>query len=132
MTQAQPESTLFKIAGLPQNVRKREGKLVAFDAAKIVNAMQRARAAHESILEDLRTTAVHAPWAVVVAHDGILRLLLLDLLGIGIEHFWSFPFKLASVSVLDLAGDVAQLRAHNLDAHVTDLGRLADRPAGAL
>jgi anaerobic ribonucleoside-triphosphate reductase len=45
MTQAPIDSPLFKLAGLPQSVRKREGKLVAFDAAKIVNAMQRARAA---------------------------------------------------------------------------------------
>ncbi len=36
---------LSAASGLPQSVRKREGKLVAFNAAKIVNAMQRARAA---------------------------------------------------------------------------------------
>ena len=45
MTQFPLNSPLFEMAGLPQCVRKREGKLVAFDAAKIVNAMQRARAA---------------------------------------------------------------------------------------
>ena len=73
-----------------------------------------------------------ASWAIVVAHDGILRLLMLDLLDIGIEHFWSFPLTLASVTVIDLGGDVAQLRAHNLDAHVAELGRIAERPAGAL
>ncbi|MEX1333806.1 MAG: histidine phosphatase family protein [Candidatus Limnocylindrales bacterium] len=71
-------------------------------------------------------------WAIVVAHDGILRLLMLDLLDIGIEHFWSFPLTLASVTVLDLSGDVAQLRAHNLDAHVAALGSSGERPPGAL
>src|SRR5665811_1041666 len=45
MTQVPINSPLFKSAGLPQSIRKREGKMVAFDAAKIVNAMQRARAA---------------------------------------------------------------------------------------
>ena len=45
MTQAPLDSPLFKLAGLPQSIRKRDGTLVAFDAAKIVNAMQRARAA---------------------------------------------------------------------------------------
>src|SRR5512133_1476300 len=45
MSQVPPDSPLFRMAGLPQSIRKREGKLVAFDAAKIVNAMQRARAA---------------------------------------------------------------------------------------
>jgi hypothetical protein len=39
---------------------------------------------------------------------------MLDLLGIGIERFWSFPLALASVSVLDLSGSIVQLRAHNL------------------
>jgi len=45
MTEGPPNSPLFDLAGLPQSVRKRDGKLVAFDAAKIVRAMQRARAA---------------------------------------------------------------------------------------
>src|SRR5512146_3140340 len=45
MTEGVPDSPLFKLARLPQSIRKRDGKLVAFDAAKIVNAMQRARAA---------------------------------------------------------------------------------------
>ena len=57
-------------------------------------------------------------WTLVVAHDGVLRLLMLDLLGIGIEHFWSFPLALASVSVLDLGSGIARLRAHNLDEHI--------------
>ena len=62
-------------------------------------------------------------WSIVVAHDGILRLLMLDLLDIGIEHFWSFPLALASVSVLDLSAGVVRLRAHNLAEHVAALSR---------
>lgn len=96
------------------------------------DAMVRTAAAREVILRDRGNDAGSTPWAIVVAHDGILRLLLLGLLGIAIEHFWSFPMTLASVSVIDLSGDVAQLRAHNLDAHVTDLGHSAERPAGML
>jgi phosphoserine phosphatase len=102
------------------------------------DALRRARAAHATILSE--SEAVTAPdggarrapaepvlgyertfgtgegptWAIVVAHDGVLRLLMLDLLGIGIEHFWSFPLALASVSVLDMSGSIVQLRAHNL------------------
>lgn len=57
-------------------------------------------------------------WTVVVAHDGILRLLLLDLLGLPLERFWSFPFGLAAVSVLDLGSGLPQLRAHNLDTRI--------------
>jgi probable phosphoglycerate mutase len=53
-------------------------------------------------------------WALVVAHDGILRLLLLRLLGLPLAAYWVFPFGLCAVSVVDLLGDVARLRAHNL------------------
>lgn len=60
-------------------------------------------------------------WSMVVAHDGVLRLLMLDLLDIGIKHFWSFPLALASVTVLDLGGGVVQLRAHNFDEHIVAL-----------
>lgn len=68
--------------------------------------------------------AARAPdWTIVVAHDGILRLMMLDLLGIGIEHFWSFPLALAGVSVLDLSAGVVRLLAHNLDEHIVALGR---------
>ncbi len=71
-----------------------------------------------------KSGAASPGWAIIVAHDGILRLLMLDLLGIGSEHFWSFPLALASVSVLDLSAGVVRLRAHNLDEHITALGRL--------
>ena len=97
------------------------------------DGMVRVRHARETILtgDDAETDEASA-WSIVVAHDGILRLLMLDLLDIGIEHFWSFPLTLASVTVFDLSGDVAQLRAHNLDAHIAALGSLRERPPGAL
>lgn len=62
-------------------------------------------------------------WTLAVAHDGVLRLMMLDLLGIGIEHFWSFPLALASVTVLDLSAGMVRLRAHNLDEHIAALSR---------
>ena len=60
-------------------------------------------------------------WAIVAAHDGILRLLMLDLLGVAIERFWSFPFALAGITVVDTGSGVARLRAHNLDEHIAAL-----------
>lgn len=62
-------------------------------------------------------------WSVVVAHDGILRLMMLSLLEVDLRHFWSFPLALASVTVLDLTAEVVRLRAHNLDEHIVALGR---------
>ena len=96
----------------------------------LVDGLTRVRAAREIILAGDATDA--QAWSIVVAHDGILRLMMLDLLDIGIEHFWSFPLTLASVTVVDLSSDVAQLRAHNLDAHIAALGRVTERPPGAL
>ena len=56
------------------------------------------------------------PWALVVAHDGIFRLLLITLLGLSLEHFWSFPFNLCAVSVMGIRDGSVALRAHNLAA----------------
>lgn len=60
-----------------------------------------------------------APWAIVISHDGVLRLGLLQLLGVPLEHFWSFPFPLAGLSVIDIAGGRARLRCHGLTDHLT-------------
>jgi len=61
------------------------------------------------------------PWAVLVAHDGIFRLMLLALLGVPFERFWSFPFNLCGITVLALSNGVATLRAHNLAEHLSPL-----------
>ena len=114
----------------------------------LTDAAARVRAAADTILgtreraegtADVHTGAIGVPlepvlgyrddagmgrpsWAIIVAHDGVLRLLALGLLGVGLERFWSFPFALASVSVLDFGG-VVRLRAHNLDEHIVALER---------
>lgn len=112
----------------------------------LADAVVRARAARETILGAGDVTTADAgegkepaepvlgyertfkgdggpAWTIVVAHDGVLRLMMLDLLGVGIEHFWSFPLALASVTVLDLSAGVVRLRAHNLDEHIAALTR---------
>lgn len=68
------------------------------------------------------------PWAMLVAHDGIFRLTLTNLLGLPLERFWSFPFNLAAVSVVTLHSGVAALRAHNLSDHLAPLAE-EDRAA---
>ena len=61
------------------------------------------------------------PWAPLIAHDGIFRLSLISLLGLPLERFWSFPFTLASITVVTLHNGVAALRAHNLSEHLAPL-----------
>ena len=68
------------------------------------------------------------PWAIVVAHDGIFRLILMSLLQVPYERFWSFPFVLCGISVIEIRGGRASLRAHNLADH---LAPLASDPRGA-
>ncbi|HUG47741.1 MAG TPA: histidine phosphatase family protein [Candidatus Limnocylindria bacterium] len=61
------------------------------------------------------------PWAIAVAHDGIFRLLLMRLLDVPLERFWSFPFSLCSITVVTLRDGLASLRAHNLADHLAPL-----------
>jgi broad specificity phosphatase PhoE len=65
------------------------------------------------------------PWAIVVAHDGILRLALLHLLGVPLESYWSFPFALCAVTIVELRDGRARLRAHNLAEHLVALAKPA-------
>lgn len=73
------------------------------------------------------------PWAVLVSHEGVLRVAALLLLGLPLGRFWAFPFETAAISVVELAGGRAVLRAHNLRAHLAGLSDpvAADR-GGAL
>ncbi len=64
------------------------------------------------------------PWTVVVAHDGVLRLALMALLGVPITRFWSFPFVLCGISVLEVADGRTILRAHNVADHLARLAAL--------
>ncbi len=61
------------------------------------------------------------PWALVVAHDGILRLVLMELLEISLDHYWALPFGLCAVTVVEIRSGRARLRAHNLSDHLPGL-----------
>jgi len=63
-----------------------------------------------------------APWTLLVGHDGIFKIVLLELLGLPLERFWVFPFALCGISIVEFRDGEAVLRAHNLSEHVADLG----------
>lgn len=98
---------------------------------RLLDAQLRVRAALGGILAATRSTEREAstttdreelmPWTIIVAHDGVLRLALMTLLGLPIERFWSFPFALCGITLLTLAGGQARLTAHNLVDHLVPL-----------
>jgi hypothetical protein len=77
-----------------------------------------------------------APWTLLVAHDGIFKVVLLTLLDLPLDRFWAFPFALCGITVVDFRDGRGILRAHNLTEHLAALAAAAPppdhRPAGAL
>jgi broad specificity phosphatase PhoE len=58
------------------------------------------------------------PWTIVVGHDGVFKVALLALMDVGLERFWSFPFALCGISVIEFRAGRPRLRAHNLIDHL--------------
>jgi broad specificity phosphatase PhoE len=56
---------------------------------------------------------------LIVAHNGVLRVLLCQLLNLGLEHLWQFPLDLASLSVAETNRQGARLSLLNDVSHLT-------------
>jgi len=63
-------------------------------------------------------------WGVLVGHDGLLRVIMLALLGLPLERFWTFPFVPAGISVIEFRAGMPIVRAHDLDEHLAPLQAL--------
>jgi broad specificity phosphatase PhoE len=61
------------------------------------------------------------PWSLLVAHDGAFKVVYLALFGLPLDRFWTFPFALCGISVVELLDGRARLRAHNLTDHLAPL-----------
>lgn len=61
------------------------------------------------------------PWLVLVGHDGVFKIALLALLDLPLTRFWSFPFALCGITVIEIRAGRARLRAHNLTEHLAPL-----------
>ena len=76
-----------------------------------------------------RTTG---PWSVIVAHDGVFKVLMLTLFDLPLERFWMWSFDLCGISVVDVRAGRPVMRAHNLTEHLAplqDAAALAERRA---
>lgn len=65
--------------------------------------------------------APDTPWTLLVAHDGIFKVVLLTLLDLPLERFWTFPFAVCGISVVEIRNGIPVLRAHNLTEHLAPL-----------
>ncbi|HET7726417.1 MAG TPA: histidine phosphatase family protein [Candidatus Limnocylindrales bacterium] len=61
------------------------------------------------------------PWSIVVGHDGVFKVALLTLFELPLERFWMFTMALCGITVVELRGGRAVLRAHNLTEHLAPL-----------
>jgi probable phosphoglycerate mutase len=61
------------------------------------------------------------PWSIVVAHDGVFKIVLLSLFGLPLDRFWMWSMDLCGVTVVEFRAGRAVLRAHNLTAHLAGL-----------
>jgi probable phosphoglycerate mutase len=76
--------------------------------------------------------ALEIPWALLVGHDGVFKVTLLALLDLPLTRFWTFPFALGGITIVEIRGGRGRLRAHNLVDHLGELESDAARPTGAL
>ena len=61
------------------------------------------------------------PWTIVVAHDGVFKVALLALLGYPLSRFWTLPFALCGITVVEIRGGRPRLRLHNATDHLTGI-----------
>jgi broad specificity phosphatase PhoE len=80
-------------------------------------AAGRASRALETVTAALSAEDGAGRWAVVVAHDGILRLMLLEALRLDLARYWSFPFIQCGITVLRWRAGY-ELVAHNAAGHL--------------
>jgi phosphoserine phosphatase len=98
----------------------------------------RVRQALRVLLADLATVAVRPeagrsqvlgyadpiqddPWSIVVAHDGVFKVTLLALLDLPLARFWTLPFALCGISIVEIRDGRPRLRLHNGTDHLAEL-----------
>jgi broad specificity phosphatase PhoE len=106
-------------------------KITAPGGEPLTAVRRRVRAALDDILAALgsapasssaaRSSSADRPWGIIVSHEGTLRIATLVLLDLPLARFWAFPFEPAAITVIELSGGQAVLRAHNLTSHLVGL-----------
>jgi broad specificity phosphatase PhoE len=67
------------------------------------------------------------PWTILVGHDGIFKITVLALLDLPLARFWTLPFALCGLTVIELRGGRPRLRLHNATDHLASIEDAAAR-----
>ncbi|MES1239288.1 MAG: histidine phosphatase family protein, partial [Chloroflexota bacterium] len=65
------------------------------------------------------------PWSILVGHDGVFKVTLLALLGLPLDRFWTLPFALCGISVVEIRNGRPRLRLHNATDHLAERQTIA-------
>jgi probable phosphoglycerate mutase len=71
------------------------------------------------------------PWTILVGHDGVFKIALLALLDLPLARFWTLPFALCGLTVVELRGGRPRLRLHNATDHLASVEDEAARERDA-
>ncbi|HUQ43875.1 MAG TPA: histidine phosphatase family protein [Candidatus Limnocylindria bacterium] len=69
------------------------------------------------------------PWSIVVGHDGVFKVAMLALLDYPLSRFWTLPFALCGITVVEIRDGRPRLRLHNATDHLTSIETEAERVA---
>jgi phosphoserine phosphatase len=69
------------------------------------------------------------PWSIVVGHDGVFKVALLALLDYPLGRFWTLPFALCGITIVEIRDGRPRLRLHNATDHLTSIETEAERVA---
>jgi phosphoserine phosphatase len=61
------------------------------------------------------------PWSILVAHDGVFKVVLLTLFDLPLERFWMWSSELCGISVVEVRAGRPVVRAMNLTEHLAGL-----------
>jgi phosphoserine phosphatase len=61
------------------------------------------------------------PWSLIVGHDGVFKVTLLALLDLPLARFWTFPFALCGLTIVQIRDGRPRLRVHNATEHLGPL-----------
>ena len=101
-----------------EQVRARVEGSLAVLLAEMADGMPRGTMDRHQVLGYTDAAQQGPRWSLIVGHGGVFRVVVCALLGLSADHFWNFDFGLAAITVIEIRGGRAVLRAMNLDDHL--------------